>query len=37
VAIDRLLERLPNLRLREPASPRGLVFRKPAELLVRWG
>ena len=27
---------LPNLRLAAPASPRGLVFRKPPELLVRW-
>jgi cytochrome P450 len=28
---------LPNLRLERPVSPRGLVFRKPPELLVRWG
>jgi cytochrome P450 len=39
-AIRELLRRLPDLRL-DPASaaaaaPRGLVFRKPAELRVRW-
>ncbi|HJP76259.1 MAG TPA: cytochrome P450 [Pseudonocardiaceae bacterium] len=28
---------LPNLRLARPVSPRGLVFRKPPELPVRWG
>jgi cytochrome P450 len=27
---------LPNLRLVRPVSPRGLVFRKPPELHVRW-
>ena len=35
---SRVLERLPGLRL-DPAgdpAPRGLVFRKPAELRVRW-
>jgi cytochrome P450 len=37
-ALRRLLERLPGLRLAPGAdpSPRGLVFRKPAELHVRW-
>jgi len=37
-AIARLLERLPGLEL-EPGSspaPRGLVFRKPEALRVRW-
>jgi cytochrome P450 len=37
-AVDRLLRRLPNLRL-DPArehEPRGLVFRKPSELHVLW-
>ena len=37
-AVSRVLERLPGLRL-DPAgdpAPRGLVFRKPAELRVRW-
>jgi cytochrome P450 len=34
-AIARLL-RLPDLRLAGPAAPRGLVFRKPPELPVRW-
>jgi cytochrome P450 len=38
-AVARVLERLPGLRL-DPASgspaPRGLVFRKPPELRVRW-
>ncbi|MEU9337727.1 cytochrome P450 [Streptomyces sp. NPDC048290] len=38
VALRRLLERLPGLRLdpRRPAAPYGLVFRKPPELYVRW-
>ena len=34
------LARLPGLRLAEPGrppAPRGLVFRKPGELRVRWG
>jgi cytochrome P450 len=37
-ALELLLERLPGLRL-DPARPpeiRGLVFRKPPELRVRW-
>jgi cytochrome P450 len=37
-AVSRVLERLPGLRL-DPASdpaPRGLLFRKPRELRVRW-
>jgi cytochrome P450 len=37
LAIDRLLDRLPNLRLQRPSAPRGLVFRKPPELNVLWG
>jgi cytochrome P450 len=38
-AIERLLDRLPGLRLdRERSSaPRGLVFRKPPTLHVLWG
>jgi cytochrome P450 len=38
-AVGRLLDRLPGLRLdpARPASPRGLVFRKPPELQVLWG
>ena len=39
VALQVLLERLPGLRL-DPAhraEVRGLVFRKPPELRVRWG
>jgi len=36
IAIGRLLDRLPNLRLQSPATPRGLVFRKPPELRVLW-
>ena len=38
IAIETLLARLPQLRLddRSPAVPRGLVFRKPPDLLVRW-
>jgi pikromycin synthase len=37
-AIERLLRRLPSLRLdpESRAEPRGLVFRKPAELRVLW-
>ncbi len=38
VAIETLLDRLPRLRLdpRYPSAPRGLVFRKPPDLRVRW-
>jgi cytochrome P450 len=38
IALDRLLERLPGLRLdpEYPNTPRGLVFRKPPTLHVRW-
>ncbi len=35
-AVARSLERLPGLRLAEPTAPRGLVFRKPPALHVRW-
>jgi cytochrome P450 len=35
-AVGRVLERLPKLRLAEPAAPVGLVFRKPPELRVAW-
>jgi cytochrome P450 len=36
IAIGRLLDRLPGLRLERPSAPRGLVFRKPPELHVVW-
>lgn len=39
VAVSLLLQRLPGLRLdpdRPRAEPRGLVFRKPAALYLRW-
>ncbi|MGW2566247.1 cytochrome P450 [Streptomyces sp. NPDC001537] len=38
IALQRLLERLPALRLApdRPTAPRGLVFRKPPALHVRW-
>ncbi|MET8824519.1 cytochrome P450 [Streptomyces sp. NPDC004610] len=38
IALRRLLERLPGLRLDpdRPAAPYGLVFRKPQDLYVRW-
>jgi len=38
IAIETLLGRLPRLRLdpRYPSAPRGLVFRKPPDLRVRW-
>jgi cytochrome P450 len=35
-AVARLLDRLPGLRLDGETAPRGLVFRKPPELRVRW-
>jgi cytochrome P450 len=40
VAISRLLERLPGLRLdpEHPSpAPAGLVFRKPPAVHVTWG
>ena len=38
IAVETILDLLPQLRLddRYPAAPRGLVFRKPADLRVRW-
>ena len=38
IAVGRLLDRLPGLRLDSdyPNAPRGLVFRKPPTLQVRW-
>jgi cytochrome P450 len=38
VAVETALARLPGLRLdiRHPGAPRGLVFRKPPDLRVRW-
>jgi cytochrome P450 len=38
VAAETLLDRLPQLRLdaAQPSAPRGLVFRKPPDLRVRW-
>jgi cytochrome P450 len=38
IAVATLLDLLPELRLdrRYPATPRGLVFRKPTDLRVRW-
>jgi cytochrome P450 len=37
-AIEAMLDQLPGVRLdqEQPASPRGLVFRKPSTLHVRW-
>jgi cytochrome P450 len=37
-ALDAALRLLPGLRLdpAQPAAPRGLVFRKPPSLPVRW-
>ena len=35
-AVGRLLDRLPGLELDGETAPRGLVFRKPPELRVRW-
>jgi cytochrome P450 len=38
IAVDTLLDRLPRLSLDQgfPSAPRGLVFRKPADLHVCW-
>jgi cytochrome P450 len=36
VAVETMLDRLPGLELNSPAVPRGLVFRKPAAVDVRW-
>jgi cytochrome P450 len=38
IAVATLLDLLSELRLDEryPATPRGLVFRKPTDLRVRW-
>jgi cytochrome P450 len=38
VAVETVLDRLPRLHLdpHHPAAPRGLVFRKPPGLRVRW-
>ena len=36
IAVGRLFERLPGLRLAADDPPRGLVFRKPLALRVRW-
>jgi len=38
IAVATLLDRLPQLRLddRYPATPQGLVFRKPTDLRARW-
>ena len=35
-AVARVLDRLPDLALAEPAEPEGLVFRKPKALRVSW-
>ncbi|HEX5120154.1 MAG TPA: cytochrome P450 [Pseudonocardiaceae bacterium] len=34
--VETVLDRLPGLRLDSPAVPRGLVFRKPTAVNVRW-
>ena len=38
VALERLFVRLPDVHLdpARPSAPRGLVFRKPPTLWVRW-
>jgi cytochrome P450 len=37
-ALQRLLDRLPGLRLEDgpPPRPRGLIFRKPPAVPARW-
>jgi cytochrome P450 len=37
IAVRELFSRLPRLQLDGPSAPRGLVFRKPPKLPVRWG
>jgi len=38
IAMETLIDKLPGLELdsRYPSAPRGLVFRKPPGLRVRW-
>ncbi len=36
IAVATMLARLPGLRLDGPVDARGLVFRKPPDLRVRW-
>jgi cytochrome P450 len=36
VAVETVLDRLPGLELTDPATPAGLVFRKPDGVHVRW-
>ncbi|MDX6301756.1 MAG: hypothetical protein QOF53_2970 [Nocardioidaceae bacterium] len=36
VAVRAVVDQLPGVRLAAPTAARGLVFRKPAELRVRW-
>jgi cytochrome P450 len=36
VAVETALDRLPGLALTDPATPAGLVFRKPDAVHVRW-
>lgn len=36
IAIETVLDRLPGLQLAAPATPAGLVFRKPDGVHVRW-
>ncbi|MFE0022482.1 cytochrome P450 [Amycolatopsis sp. NPDC059021] len=36
IAVETVLDRLPGLRLTAPATPSGLVFRKPAAVSVTW-
>ncbi|EWM13202.1 cytochrome P450 [Kutzneria sp. 744] len=36
VAVEAVLDRLPGLALTDPATPAGLVFRKPDGVHVRW-
>ena len=36
IAIDRMLERLPNLRLVDLDPPSGFAFRKPGRLVISW-
>jgi cytochrome P450 len=36
VAVRSIVGELPGVRLAGPAAPRGLVFRKPPQLSIRW-
>jgi cytochrome P450 len=36
IAVETVLDRLPGVALTSPSAARGLVFRKPEGVHVRW-